>query len=208
MQVSAQIKVACIGDSITYGAKVENRKKLAYPRQLGLMLGERYTVQNFGASGKTLLKKGNAPYWKTGLYKNALKWQPNIVVIKLGTNDTKMVNWKHKDELKQDLIDLVDSFQSLKSKPTVYLCLPVPAFLDGKNIDRTRVKEGVIPVVKAVAALKKLPIIDLYQRMLDKEALMPDKIHPNAEGAYELASEVYHALTQKIFKKPYQAFKK
>ncbi|MCK5835228.1 MAG: hypothetical protein KAG98_05820, partial [Lentisphaeria bacterium] len=88
MQVSAQIKVACIGDSITYGAKVENRKKLAYPRQLGLMLGERYTVQNFGASGKTLLKKGNAPYWKTGLYKNALKWQPNIVVIKLGTNDT------------------------------------------------------------------------------------------------------------------------
>ncbi len=196
---SAAMKVACIGDSITYGARVENRERLCYPMQLGAMLGDKYEVRNFGVNGRTLLHKGDLPYWKTGQYKQALSWKPDVVVIKLGTNDTKMVNWQHKDEMAKDLSELADSFLQVSPKAIVYLSYPVPAFLDGKQIDRKRVKEGVIPIIKEVARAKKLPVINFYKRMEDKEDMMPDKAHPNARGAFELAAEVFLNLTGKSY---------
>ena len=59
------IRVACVGNSITYGAGIENRVKDSYPAQLGRMLGDRWETRNFGVSGATMLKKGDNPYWNT-----------------------------------------------------------------------------------------------------------------------------------------------
>ena len=56
------IKVACVGDSITQGSGAQKGK--SYPAQLQGLLGEGYLVGNFGVSGRTLLKKGDFPYWK------------------------------------------------------------------------------------------------------------------------------------------------
>ena len=85
---SDTIRIACVGDSITYGAGIKDRKNMNYPVQLGKMLGQKYEVKNFGNSGSTMLKKGDKPFWKQREYKAALDFNPNIVVIKLGTNDT------------------------------------------------------------------------------------------------------------------------
>ena len=93
--LSETIKIACVGDSITYGAGIKDRKNMNYPVQLGKILGQKYEVKNFGNSGSTMLKKGDKPYWKQREYKAALEFNPNIVIIKLGTNDTKPQNWKH-----------------------------------------------------------------------------------------------------------------
>jgi len=66
------IKIACVGNSITYGSGVANREKNAYPEQLQSMLGNTYEVRNFGVGGRTLLKKGDKPYWETEAYSKAL----------------------------------------------------------------------------------------------------------------------------------------
>jgi lysophospholipase L1-like esterase len=83
------IKVACVGDSITHGAGVEEREKNNYPKQLGELLGNRFEVRNFGRSGATLSRVGDLPYASTDEFKAAIAWQPDMVIIKLGTNDTK-----------------------------------------------------------------------------------------------------------------------
>ena len=57
-----RIKVACIGNSITYGYGLPDRTTQSYPAQLQKMLGESYQVENFGKSGATLLNKGHRPY--------------------------------------------------------------------------------------------------------------------------------------------------
>src|ERR1700743_2827645 len=84
-----KIIVACIGDSITYGARLHDRDKESYPAQLQVLLGNKYVVNNYGVNSATLLRKGNVPYWKTKEYQSALNSTPDIVFIKLGTNDTK-----------------------------------------------------------------------------------------------------------------------
>lgn len=57
-----QIKVACIGDSITYGSY--HLTKRNYPAVLSKMLGDGYCVNNFGFSGRTAMKDGDMPYVK------------------------------------------------------------------------------------------------------------------------------------------------
>lgn len=91
---STPIKVACVGDSITFGAGIKNREKDSYPAQLQAMLGSGFKVGNFGISARTLLKKGDRPYWKEQIYRDALAFQPDYVIIKLGTNDIKPKNWE------------------------------------------------------------------------------------------------------------------
>ena len=92
-----KIKVACIGNSITYGAFISNREKNNYPTQLQAYLGSEYEVRNFGVNGITTLTKGNIPYIKTHIYKEIFTYQPDILLIKLGTNDAKAQNWKYKN---------------------------------------------------------------------------------------------------------------
>ena len=96
--LSAKIIVSCVGDSITFGAAIKDRGKNSYPSQLQELLGDDYKVNNFGVNGATLLKRGDKPYWKLEAYKKALGSNPDIVIIKLGTNDTKPHNWKHKKD--------------------------------------------------------------------------------------------------------------
>ena len=190
----APLRVACVGDSITHGAGVEQREKNHYPKVLGELLGANYEVKNFGRSGATLLKKGDLPYWKTGEFKGATDFAPQIVIIKLGTNDSKPQNWAHKAEFAADARALVEHFQSLPSKPKVYVCLPVPVYETKWGINETVVKGEVITTLQQVAKEMKLPSIDLYAALSGKAALFPDKIHPNAAGAKVIAETVAKAL--------------
>ncbi|MFB9054807.1 GDSL-type esterase/lipase family protein [Formosa undariae] len=196
-QEAEKIRVACIGNSITFGYGIKDRIKNAYPAQLQRMLGDNYEVKNFGISGRTLLSKGNSPYITTGAYKQALDYNPNIILIKLGTNDSKAFNWVYKDEFNSDYVKLIKTFQSLESKPTIYLCKAAPVYKRGRKISADIVEKEINPRIEAIAKSQNLEIIDLFTPMLGKGDLFPDAIHPNGEGAGELAKLVYTALTGK-----------
>ena len=187
-------RIACVGDSITFGAAIKDRTKNCYPAQLGRMLGEKFEVRNFGVNGATLLKKGDKPYWKLKAYANARDFQPEIVVIKLGTNDSKPRNWKHKEEYVADYVALIESFRKLGSKPVVWLCYPVPAYPGRWGITDKVMKEEVMPRLDEVAKKSGCKVIDLYSALSDKKEMFPDLVHPNAKGATLIAEAVSSAI--------------
>ena len=132
---SEPIRVACIGNSITYGAFIPNREMNCYPAQLQAYLGDGYEVKNFGASGRTILSKGDYPYSETDTYKASLEYQPDIVLIKLGTNDTKPQNWKYKNEFKDNYQTLITSTYY---SPDSYPLFPAGGFGNQCTTDRKR----------------------------------------------------------------------
>src|SRR5438046_5593511 len=109
----AKIKVACIGDSITQGVG----SKVPWPAILQKMLGEKWEVKNYGVSARTLLKKGDHPFDKEKKYTDAQSYKPDVVIIMLGTNDTKPQNWKFKDEFAADYKDMIAHFTSAELQP-------------------------------------------------------------------------------------------
>ncbi len=153
--------------------------------------------QEFWQQRIDMLKNGDKPYWKQGEFKAASEFLPNIVVIKLGTNDSKPQNWKHKDQFAADLTALVEHFQALESKPKVYLCRPVPVYQDKWGINEKTVHDEVIPLIEKVASEKKLTVIDLHQALSDVKQHFPDGVHPNAAGAKLMAEAIHAALTKK-----------
>jgi len=191
---SEQIRVACVGDSITYGAGIKDRKNMNYPKQLGKLLGKEYEVRNFGNSGSTMLKKGDKPYWKQNEYKAALEYAPNIVIIKLGTNDTKPQNWKHGAEYSVDYKAMISSFTKLSSKPKVYICLPVPVVKTRWGITNEIVIKEIIPAIRKISDQTKSEIIDLNTPFKGKNELIPDSVHPNGAGATVIANTIKKSI--------------
>lgn len=196
-QNSETIKIACIGNSITYGSGIKNRYQNSYPRILSQMLGKGYDVRNFGFSARTLLKKGNHPYMYDPMFKEALHFLPDIVTIKLGTNDSKPHNWQYKQEFKHNINEIIHAFKELNSKPKIYLCLPVPAFGNNYGINNQIIHEEIIPLIKQAAQKNKLTIINLYDALKPYPQYFPDQIHPNEKGAAIIATEIYHSITGK-----------
>jgi acyl-CoA thioesterase I len=195
--VAQVLKVACIGDSITEGAGVDNPTVNAYPIVLGRLLGTNYQTSNFGVSGRTLLRKGDYPYWNEAAFKNATNYAPNIVTIKLGTNDSKPQNWRYKDQFGRDLSDMIEVFANLPSHPRVFVCLPVPAYGLQFDINPDIIKNEIIPITKLVAKQKGATTVDLYTPLSGRPDLFPDLIHPNAAGAAIIASTLHGALLQR-----------
>ena len=194
------VKIACVGDSITYGAAIKDRAAHCYPAQLGILLGDGHSVKNFGVSGTTMLKKGDHPYWTTKPFHAAISWEPDVVVIKLGTNDTKPRNWKHKDQFGADLRAMVQRFRELPSKPQVFVCLPVPAFPERWGIRDSVIRGEVHPAIRAAAKELKCPVIDLYKPLEGKKEFFPDRVHPNKDGAKVIAQTVHKALESTLGK--------
>jgi len=189
------IRVACIGDSITFGSGIKFRTRDSYPAQLARMLGEKWNVCNFGVSGATMLKNGDKPYWEQQALGDAMAYNPHVVVIKLGTNDTKPQNWKFKDQFVSDYCDMIEHFKNLPAEPRIWICKPVPAYPERWGISDERIENEVVPLVEKVGRRCNVPVIDLYEPLSGRPELFPDLIHPNAEGAYHIAGEVYAALT-------------
>ena len=193
---SEQIRVACVGDSITYGARIKDRKNMNYPKQLGKLLGKEYEVRNFGNSGSTMLKKGDKPYWKQKEFKAALEYAPNIVIIKLGTNDTKPQNWKNGADYSVDYKAMISSFTKLSSKPKVYICLPVPVVKARWGITNEIVIKEIIPAIRKISDQTKSEIIDLNTPFKGKNELIPDFVHPNGAGATIIARTVKNSINK------------
>jgi alpha-L-fucosidase 2 len=186
-------KVACVGDSITEGSGISPQSRYSYPVVLDSLLGDQYTVMNLGRSATTMLKNGNFPYWTAKEFSNVFAFEPNIIIIKLGTNDTKPYNWNAEKFIKSYQA-MIDTFRTIPTNPKIYVCLPVPVFKTKWGISDSTITKGVIPAVKKIAKTNNLPIIDLYNTMIDKGAMFFDSIHPNAEGAAVMAGIVAKEL--------------
>lgn len=196
-QQKETIKVACIGNSITYGAGIKNPFQNSYPGLLSQMLGEGYNVRNFGVSARTMLKKGDYPYMNEQRFRDVQNFQPDIVTIKLGTNDSKPWNWKYGKDFSRDLSEMIQILQSLPSHPKIYLCLPVAVAESRYGINDSTVLSGVIPAIQSVAKQKHLSIIDLHKVLKSHPECYTDGVHPNEQGAAIIAAEIYKALTGK-----------
>ena len=193
---AAPVRVACVGDSINAGSGTKDRATQSYPAQLARMLGAQWKVGNFGRSGATLLAAGDKPYRKTEEYGKALAFQPDVVVIMLGTNDSKPFNWVHGADYERDYRALIHDFAALPSHPRIWICRPMPAWPpSGYNIVPETIALEILPRVDRVARDNGTGLIDQSAALSAHHDLVPDHVHPNADGARILAATVCRALT-------------
>lgn len=192
------IKIACIGNSVTYGYTHKNPQLTSYPSQLQKLLGEKYLVKNFGHSGATLLRKGHNPYYKTKEFKETLNFRPDIAIIHLGLNDTDPRNWpNYRDDFAPDYAWLIDTIRKINPSVKIFICKLTPIFSDHPRF-RSGTRDwfwqiqGLIP---QIAKANHTGLIDLHSPLYSRPDLFPDAIHPNEEGAAILAKTVYQKLT-------------
>ena len=195
-----KIKVACVGNSVTYGYGHKNPAETSYPTQLQQLLGEEYEVRNFGHSGATLLNNGHRPYTSLPEYKAALEFAPDIIVIHLGLNDTDPRNWpNYRDEFFGDYTGIIDSFRKAHpdGNPKIIVCRMTPIFHWHR-----RFKSGtrdwywqIQEKIEEIAQHENLELVDLSRYLYSRPDLMPDALHPDAEGAAIIAKQVYSAIT-------------
>jgi acyl-CoA thioesterase I len=180
-----KVRVACVGNSITWGGLGDK----SYPEQMGVILGPGYDVRNFGSSGRTMLRKGDFPYWQESIFYDAMDFDPHIVVIELGTNDSKPQNWIYGSEYARDYRDLIAAFRQQGRHPEIYLCYPPPAFSNAWGITDTIIHHQIIPKIDSTKKLAGTLFIDFYSYFTGKGAYFPDGIHPNAAG-YTLMAQL------------------
>jgi len=204
------IKVACVGDSITFGARLLDRDKHSYPAQLQLLLGAGYQVTNFGVGSLTLIRKGVPTVWnELSKIKAAL---PDIVVISLGTNDTCGMGtcgdrkcWEYKDEFEGDYRDLIDELLAIPSKPRIWICAPSPMVLETPGLSDLRISgltqrkprlQDLISIIKNLSIEKEAGFIDLNIPLDHKPELFTqeDGVHPNKKGYRAIAELVYQEI--------------
>ncbi|HHY85266.1 MAG TPA: hypothetical protein GYA07_06985 [Verrucomicrobia bacterium] len=195
--------VACVGDSITQGVGVKDPKKDAWPAQLARLLGEGWDVRNFGVSGTTLMQKGDRPYQKRPQFQAALDAKPDVVIIALGTNDSKPQNIDtNPDDFLPSHRDLISKFRAANPNARIYVCLPPPAFPELFGIRESVISERIIPLIRQVAREEKLEVIDLHTALSGRADCFPDKVHPNEAGAALIAETIHRALTAEKTRSP------
>ncbi len=199
------IKVACIGNSITEGVGTSDPATKSYPAVLQNMLGDGYEVGNFGVSCSTALRKGTDAgrpfaYIDTEACRKAAEWNPDIVIIKLGGNDSKTDNWQYSNEFEADYQSIIDTFKYLPSLPEIYICLPAKAKVYDRTkiwgIDEKIIIDEITPAIQKIAHDNRITTIDLHTAYRGEEnESYSDNIHPTDRGAELIAAKIYRALT-------------
>lgn len=192
------VRVACIGDSITYGMTLEDRETESYPARLQQMLGDGYVVGNFGKNGATLLRHGHRPYMEQEEFRAAMQWPADIIVIHLGINDTDPRNWpNYRDEFVGDYLALIDSLKTVSPDARLILALMTPLadrhwrFQSGTKQWHDEIQESI----KVVAELSGAELIDFHTPLYPYPQHIPDAVHPDAFGARLLARTVFREIT-------------
>ena len=189
-------RVACIGDSITWGFTLLNPRKQSYPALLQGLLGDGYEVRNFGYNDASARYDADTPYVRKGVYRKSLDWNPDVVLLMLGTNDTKKRNWDPA-VFRKDYRRLVESYRSLPSNPRIVLIAPIRIFLV-KGIALLGVypdtmETGVRPAILEIGQEMGLQIVDLVDVFQDGTRCL-DGVHPQREGTRMIAEKIYESV--------------
>ena len=191
------IRIACVGDSLTYGYGIKDRKHNSYPAQLQALLGDDYQVLNYGLSRRSLqkdVKKPNTSYVNEDFYEISQQSAPDIVIIAIGSNDTRPDNWNAAN-YEKELEEFVRVYQNLDSAPVVYLMLPPPFYEHKTPHSNEILSNELIPIITRVGAKTDVVVIDLHTPLTGvPELFQKDGLHPTAEGATIIATTVYESL--------------
>jgi lysophospholipase L1-like esterase len=171
-----------------------------YPAKLQTKLGTSYLVSNFGLRNGTASFSGDLPYVNSGDYADSLKSDPDIVVVMLGTNDSKVDNW-NPDDYKEGLSKIVASYVELESAPTVYLVRSPYCFaVDGGSVAEYGIQPDIVAtelgdIVSEVAREYDVTLIDMYSVTEGREKLFTsDGIHFNKRGYELIADTIYDVI--------------
>lgn len=196
-QAGNKIKVACVGNSVTFGYGITEKEK-AYPAVLQQQLGAGYDVRNFGHSGTTLLEQGHRPYRQKPEYKDAMAFKADIVVIHLGLNDTDPRNWpNYNSRFDRDYQQLITDFRTANPNAKIWICLMSPIFDRHPRFQSgTRDwHEAIQKHIQRIARANGTGLIDLHTPLYKHPDLFADALHPNGEGAAIIAQTVFAAIT-------------
>lgn len=193
-RIFARKRVACVGNSITYGVLVDKPTD-AYPYMLQEKLGPDYEVRNFGVPGASVQLTKDKTYLKTKQYEELIAYQPDILVLKLGTNDSHPNEWSTEAFFYADYVRLIRALK--RTGASVFLCLPTPPFGEKwKERDRILTRH-IIPLIRQVAEEEQLSVIDLYESYEpDSSLYFPDGIHPTRKGYEIISNRIFEALQQ------------
>lgn len=189
-----KIKVACVGDSITYGHGIKNWAKNNYPAKLQDLLGDEYHVQNFGHSGTTASELADKPYTESKQYKLSLEYDADILVFMLGTNDSKPQNWTNSQDFINEYGALIDSYKKNNPNIRIILCTPSVAFSNvGSNSSTTsfdiqpKIVETIRNEIRAFALTRGYELVDVFDLTQYHRDWFDDNVHPSGEGAGAIA---------------------
>lgn len=216
LPVQAKTKIACVGDSITFGYQIPNRETNNYPYFLQQLLGDDYDVRNFGNSGKTA---GNFPgqpgrwYGSTKEHKEAVAFEGDIYVCNLGINDTG--KWWNADLFEQGYLTLIDQWRGAhKNTPVIIWTKLAPDFRgpvgkeafpgnvfapqftfpvsDNGSAAKRLEDEGIL---QKIAKAKKTSVMDAYTPLANHpEWYNKDGLHPISPGARRIAQFTCSAI--------------
>lgn len=197
-QSAKVIRVACVGNSITYGLGIRDSANDCYPAQLQRMLGPGFKVGNFGKSGATLLRHGHRPYFEQREFRDAMNFKGDIAVIHLGINDTDPRDWpNYRDEFVGDYLALIDSLKQANPHVRIIIARLTPIrhdhwrFISGTKLWHDEIQEAIATVAKLSGA----ELIDFHAPLYPYPNYSIDGIHPNPTGARLLAKTVYSGIT-------------
>lgn len=197
VSAAQKIRIACVGNSITQGVRLSHPTEESYPAQLQQLLGNGYEVLNFGVSGKTVIPANG--YSATDIYQKALHSRPDVVMIKLGTNDSRLpYRLEVPEQFDDSYRSIIHAFKALSPSPRIILLLPAASYLKDTTRQTDQViSRLIIPHIQQIAFEEKPELIDLHSITLEKESLFPDGLHPSDEGASLIARRLAEAIQQK-----------
>ena len=206
-----KVRVACIGDSITYGLGLANREKESYPAQLQKMLDEKfpgkYEVRNFGNSGRGIYLDSMRGSEKRGFrhmpeHKVALAWKPDIVISNLGINDNgeyikEYTGGRKRGQFTGDYIALLGDYRKANPKAKLFIWTKLSPLAEGQRFYRSPEPFLMQADLEEVAKRMSAVGIDMQEPLREKmdEIFARDKIHPNAEGARIISETTFKVLT-------------
>ena len=196
-----QIRIACAGDSTTYGHGISNWPKNNYPAVLQELLGDGYHVNNYGVSSFAVQEDADRSYRTLPHYQESLAYDADIVVFMMGSNDSKSINWKGADAFREDLLTLLDSYGDAE----IILCtLPSAFFLEGQTEGATNhdiqplIVNEIAQITRDAAAERGCTLIDIHALTAQHpEWFEKDGVHPSNDGAAAIAQKVYQVLIGK-----------
>ena len=143
-----------------------------------------------------MMSTSDHPYMQEQAWRDAKAFNPDIVVIKLGTNDSKDFQW-NQQQYERDYQLMIDTLRALPSKPQIYLCTPIRAFRDKWGITDSVIVNGIMPSIQKIAKKNKLTVIDLHSVVTDRADMTSDMIHPNDKGAGRMAEAIANVIRKK-----------
>ena len=187
--------IACIGDSVTFGAGVRENRDQTWEHYLNELLGDDFQVLNYGINARTLQNEGDYPYTADKYYKISQDVKADTYLIMLGTNDAKPYNWNEK-RFENELLFFVRSYTDLPHKPRVILMTPPQCYPDpqtgivGFDIDPANIDDHIVGMVKKIGSQLKLEVIDLHEHTQNHPEWFVDGVHPNDLGNLKLAEKI------------------